>query len=182
MQTKTIESLNKKLALNQDNAAAIEAKLQTAWNKVFSKSKVIKDIVSKFDSSNEYTFDKWGEISSYIRFYDLKDFRECRVYFETYMQDMYSISVDWDNDCLLMNQGECLIIQDDTRRDNGIWLNQKLVIPEDDYTDLDETGHKEVNEVKRNELIEAYMKKTGFYPGVFRVDSYSNITHVKTTK
>ena len=59
---------------------------------------------------------------------------------------------------------------------NGVWLNSKCIIEESSYTDDD----GEVNETKRNALIEAYMDKSGFFPGVFRTDSHGNVFAIKT--
>lgn len=177
MQTQTIKILNEKLNQVNSDVCEIESELQTAWNDVFKNMPVILDAVSKLEQSNDYTWDKYGEIASYIRFYDLSDFKECRQYFETFMQEYHFVTVDWDNDCLVYNQGECITIQDDTRHDNGIWLNSKCIIEESSYTDDD----GEVNETKRNALIEAYMDKSGFFPGVFRTDSHGNVFPVKTS-
>jgi hypothetical protein len=77
-----------------------------------------------------------------------------------------------------MSQGECLIIQDDTRHDNGVWLSGKCIIDEVDYTDHTITG--KVDTRKRNELIESWMEKNGYFPGVFRCDCYGNVYHVNT--
>ena len=178
MQTETIKALNEKLNQVNGDAAEIEMQLQAAWNEVFEKSQVIQDAISKLESSHDFTFDRWGEIAAYIRFNDLSDFRECRDYFETYMRDSHFVSIDWDNDCLLYSQGsENITIQDDTRHDNGVWFDHKLIIEESEYKD-----DGEVDETKRNALIEAYMERTGYFPGVFRVDSYGNVFLVNTTE
>ena len=176
MQTKTIKALNKKLKQVNGDACEIEMQLQAAWNEVFEKSQVIQDAVSKLESSHDFTFDQFGEIASYIRFNDLSDFRECRDYFETYMQESHFVGIDWDNDCLLYSQGpENITIQDDTWHDNGVWFGHKLIIKESEYK-----ADGEVDETKRNALIEAYMERTGYFPGVFRVDSYGNVFLVNT--
>lgn len=175
MKNQTIETLNKEFELANENAGVIEIELQNAWNEVFKELPVIKDMVTKLESSNDFIFDKYGEIASYISF-DSSDFLECRGYFETYMQDYHYINVDWDGECLLYNQGpDSITIQDDTRYDNGVWFNHKVVINESEYKDDDG-----VNETKRNALIEAYMERTGYFPGVFRVDSHGNVFLVNT--
>jgi hypothetical protein len=179
---KTIKALNKQLTGLQGDRDKIETKLQLAWNKVFDKSKTLKAGISAVESSNEYFGDECGEIVSWVRF-DLSNFQECKQYLECYLGD-YCVDIDWDNDCLKYRQGESLIIQDDTRRDNGVWLNHKCIIDESEYRDINsENEHYErgeVNEVKRNELIEKYMEKSGYYPGVFRVDYHGNVSAVKT--
>ena len=52
----------------------------------------------------------------------------------------------------------------------------EIIIDGDEYT---EDG--EVDEVKRNELIEAYMEKTGCFPGVLSDDDHGNLFLVNTT-
>ena len=173
---KTIKALNKQLLKTQGNISKIEEKLQLAYNSVFDKSNIVKKMISKVENSSDYTFMEYGEIASYASV-DLSDFQECKQYFEHYMNDSMVgfIEVDWTNDCLTMSQGESLIIQDDMRNDNGVWLNGKCVIDEVEYKE-----GNEVDEVKRNELIEAYMEKNGYFPGVFRADSHGNVFLVNT--
>jgi hypothetical protein len=175
MQNKTIRALNKELNAKEADMHEIESKLQKAWDDVFSKSKVIKDMVAKLESSNDFTWDRYNEIYSYVSV-DLSDFKECKQYFENYMQEFHYINVDWDNDFLLYSQGESITIQDDTRNDNGVWFGQKCIIEEKEYK-----NDGELNETKRNELIEAYMEKMGEFPGVFRTDTHGNIFLVNTT-
>jgi hypothetical protein len=174
MINKTIQKLNNKLNKSNADVCKIESELQTAWNKVFDKSKAILDAMAKLQSSTDFTYDG-GEIASYIRFCDLSDFQECRQYFETYMRDTHFVTVEWENECLLYGQGESITIQDDTRHDNGVWLNSKCIINESEYK-----SDGEVNETKRNALIEAYMDRNGYFPGVFRTDSHGNVFSINT--
>lgn len=172
---KKIKDLNKQLENVQSNASDIEMQLQAEWNEVFRDSTKIKEMVSKVGNSRKYTFDQYGEIAAYVNV-DLSDFEECKEYFEVYMRDEHCTSVQWEYGALLLNCGpDNIIIQDDTRHDNGVWLNSKCVIDESEYK---EDG--EVDETKRNALIEAYMEKTGYFPGVFRCDSHGNVFLVNT--
>jgi hypothetical protein len=177
MQSNKIKELNNRLEDIKSNKNEIETELQLAWNEVFDDLSSIKDIVSKLESSNEYSLNGYGEINQWVSFYGIGDFKDCMSYFENYMMDNHFVNVDWENDVLSSSQGESLIIQDDTKRDNGVWLNGKLVICGNEYKD-----DGEVNETVRNELIEQYMEKTGYYPGVFRVDSHGNVFPVSTLK
>ena len=173
---KTIKALNKKLQTKAADAAAIEMELQTAWNKVFDDSDKIKAMVSKVENSDNYTSNKYGEVCSFV-WIDLSDFKDCKQYFETYMQDNHCVSIDWTIEALELSHGDDnLMIQRDTRHDNGVWQNHELVIDEAEY--LDDDG--EVDEAKRNALIETHMEKTGFFPGVFTVDYHGNIFLVNT--
>ena len=166
---KQIKDLNAQLASNLENLSDIETKLQEEWDRVFDDSGVIKAMMAKVEDSTDYRFDEYGEIVSY-HYVDLSDFKDSKKYLVQYLRDSYCADLDLVNECITYSQGECIVIQDETRRDNGVWLNSKLIIDESEYKD--ENG---VNETKRNELIEAYMEKTGYFPGVFRSDSYGNV-------
>ncbi len=175
----TIANLNvKKLKVASENAA-IEMQLQAEYNKVFKDSQEIKELIAQLEQSNKYTLDEYGEIESFVRV-RLNDYTDCSQYLAEYLSDCHCIQVDFDNQVLTSSQGESITIQDDSRRktDNGIWLNSKQIINETAYLDDD----NEVDEVKRNELIEAYMERTGYFPGVFRVDYYGNVSLVNTNK
>ena len=171
-----IKRLNERLiALNCD-AETIQCELQVAWNGIFADLPILRDAVTKLENSTDYTFDQYGEIVSWIRF-DLSDFQDNKQYLIEYMREYNFVEVNFVDDCLTYSQGpDCITIQDDTRRDNGVWLNSKLIIEESDY----KTEDGEVDETKRNQLIEEYMNRVGEFPGVFRTDSYGNVSFVDT--
>lgn len=171
-----IKELQAKLLESKADIAAIDRLIQLEYNKVFDDSTKLKNAIKNAENSSEYQVNCYGEIESWWRFRDLSDYTEARDYLDNWFSD-YCIVVDWENECLLVSQGESIIIQDDTRHDNGVWLNGKCIIKESEYK-LD----NEVNEDKRNELIEIWMDKNGFFPGVFRVDSYGNVFPVQTKK
>jgi len=171
---KTINELNRELENVNANVADIETRLQAAWNTVFKDSTKLRDNVALLEQSSEYSFDKYGEIVSWRRFYDLKDYKECASYLEAYLSDQ-GVGIDWENDCLTYNLGPCILINND-----GDVLDQdsqKWIISKNDYRDDD--GN--LDEGKRNELIEAWMDKHGYYPGVFSADRHGNVFAVNTT-
>jgi hypothetical protein len=174
MNTK-IKELNAMLSNVQANECDIETELQLAWNEVFDDMTVLKDAVTQLENSKDYSRDSYGEIVSWIRF-DFKDFDDCKEYLKEYMRENHYVDCDFENDSMTYSQGDSLIIQDDTRRDNGVWANHKCVIDENEY----KTEENEVDESKRNQLIEAYMEKNGYFPGVFRCDQYGNVFLVNT--
>jgi hypothetical protein len=153
------------------NVSEIEHNLQLMYNELFDNSKVVKDMISKVQDSNDYYTDEYGEVCQWVHV-DLGDFKPSQSYFSDYMLREHFITVDFTNDTLSMSQGESIFIQNDTRHDNGVWFNRKCIIKESDYKD-EETN--EVDEAKRNELIEKYMEKTGCFPGVFRIDYHGNV-------
>lgn len=173
-----IESLNAKLAETMGNASAIEMELQAEWNKVFDASTAIREAISRLDMSTEYQTNEYGEICQWVDF-DLGEFEAVREYLREYLRDLYCVDLDAHNDILTMSLGsDCLIIQDDAHRarDSGVWQGHKLIIPQSDF----ETEDGEIDETKRNELIESYMEASGYFPGVFRVDQHGNVFPVNT--
>ena len=170
-----LESLNSASTEYQRGRQTIEAELQAECNKVFENDKALQTALSNLEMASEYSADRHGEIVRWYRYAGLSDvLPELRDYLDNYVSD-HCVSIDWDNECLQMNEGDVIIIQDDTRHDNGVWLSGKLIIDESEYKD-----DGEVDELKRNQMIEAYMERTGYFPGVFRVDSYGNVSHVNT--
>jgi hypothetical protein len=160
-------------------ARAVREALQKEWEKVFEDSGKLQKAIENAEQACQYQFDRYGEIEAWYYFPDLSDYSDCREYFETWLQESHCLNVEWDSNCLLRSEGpDCLIVQDDTRygRDNGVWQNGRCVIPESDYKNED----GDVDEVKRNALIESHMERTGYFPGVFRTDQHGNVFPVNT--
>ena len=171
---KQITDLNSRLSDANGYIDSIEAELQKEWNKVFEQLPQLTDTVSMVENSRDYCWDMHGEIVSWLRFYP-KEFLDCKEYFKVYMRENHCIEVDFQNDALMYSQGPCIVINND-----GDVLDQdgdKWFIKKNDYLD-EETGKFDIS--KRNELIEAYMEKTGCFPGVFESDYYGNLRTVKT--
>lgn len=174
---KQIKALNKKLATIAGDASKIETQLQAEWNKVFEDMTQLRDAVTKLESSNDYCRNSYGEICSYLPF-DASDFKDCGDFLKEYLRDAYCVDLDLENNSLTMSHGDDnLVIQDEMGRDNGVWQDHKQVIAETEYKNDD----GEIDETKRNELIEKHMQKSGYFPGVFRVDYHGNIFPVSTS-
>ena len=173
-----IADLNVKLKVASQNAADIEMQLQAAWDEAFQDSQTIKEFIAQLKRSNEYALDAYGEIESFVRV-DLSDYQNCSDQLINYLSDYHGIRADFDNSVLTSSQGESITIQDDSRwkNDNGVWLGSDQIIAETEYCE-----DNEVIEEKRNELIEAYMERTGYFPGVFRVTQNGDVFLVNTNK
>lgn len=168
-----IKALNKKLSSFAGKASDIEIKLQHEYDKVFAKHKELNKAITGVERSTDYAWDNHGEIVSWIRF-DVSDFEGCESYLKEYLRDSHDISLDFDNGILSYSLGTNIVINDD-----GDVYDQdgdKFFINKDDYRDDD--GN--LDESKRNKLIEEYMEKTGCYPGVFSSDRHGNIFSVNT--
>ncbi len=168
-----IKTLNKRLSLLESDSEQVEVELQAAWNEVFKDMTQIRDAVNALELSNEYATDRHGEICQWVRF-DSKPFKECRTYFETYLQNEHFVNVDWSNGTLEASQGPSIVINDDG--DVYDQDNDTFIIDVSDYRDAEGT----LDEPKRNELIEKYMEKTGYFPGVFSVDRNGNVFPIDT--
>ena len=172
-----IKELNEKLRDSQNNSSLVEQQLQIEWNGVFQDIGSLKDAVIRLEDSKDYYGGEYGDICSWVRF-DTSPYKDCQEYFKDYMQEYHCVRVNFKDDALILSHGDDNIhIQDDTRHDNGVWQGHKVIIKESEYRD-EETN--EVDEVKRNQLIEAHMEKSGYFPGVYRVDRHGNIESVNT--
>lgn len=172
-----LESLEAELARATEGLEAIEAKIQIECNAVFEASEFVKRAVASAENSNQYQLDSNGEVESWVRVNGLADFEKYKAQFETWLAEQHCMHVDWTNEALLMNQGESIIINEE---DGGVYLGHKCIVRVSEYRTEDRDTDTE--ESKRNDLIEAYMQKEGFFPGVFRVTQYGDAFFVNTKK
>jgi hypothetical protein len=152
----------------------LDGQLQAAWNEVFENDAGLNLSILRLENSREYGADDGG-IYSWTRLsLDCEVDSDSLTYLENYLVDQ-GITLHWDDEAIKSYQGDCLMIYDDTRYENGVWLDARCVIDESEYK-ID----GEVDETKRNELIERYMEKTGYFPGVFHCDRHGNVFFVNT--
>lgn len=183
-----IKALRDKLNAIINDIKDVKSGLQAAYNEVFASSPVVKAIIDKIECGNPdgYQRDASGDIEAYYKIGTLTEFsEEPRPYFEEYLADRVCAHVDWDNDAAIVWLGDDnLCIQDDSRnvRDNGVWQGHKMIIKETEYREYDFVNDctGDVDEVKRNALIEAHMERTGCYPNVFHVTQYGDVYCVDT--
>lgn len=142
------------------------------------KFKLLEDALSKLESSKDLTTVEYDHefMHQYIRFdfsdiidVDSKLERELLVRFLE-ENDFFMIP-DFENSVLTMNIGPCICIGPD-----GIVWDQdsnKVILKKHDYETTEE----------RNEKIEEYMEKNGYFPSVVKLDYYGQpIGYVNTTK
>lgn len=156
----------------------IQSQIQNELNAVFDDWKELQDAIKKLESFDkvEYYGAEDG-IYSFVRF-DLTDVPEREQdYLRDYLMDKHCMYPEFKNDVLTQFQGDdCILIQDEHGRDNGVYQGHKCILDEDEYKDED----GEINEERRNELIEQHMERTGWYPGVFRLTRYGDVYPVNT--
>lgn len=166
-----IDSLNKS---NLEMTEALKNEALEILSKDLDKNEELKKLISKVESSKELTqveydgfFHTWIR-ADFSKFIDLKNNFEKELFSE-YMQENHFCCVDFKNDCISTAIGPCILINDEgdiLDQDSGKWIISKK--------DYDSTE-------KRNEMIEAYMTKSGYFPSVIECDRYGNAFFVNTT-
>ncbi len=163
-----IEKLNSVKAESQNHIFELDRQLQTEYNKEFSRDKLLSKMVKRLQKSDALELGPNG-IYQWISF-DVSEYSNCLDYLKAYLDETYCIRIGEHNDSLELDVGPSLTINhrgDVFDEDSG-----KFAINAHDYKNVSE----------RNALIEAYMEKTGHFPGVYSVDSYSNVTTADTQK
>ena len=172
---KKIEALREQLEQPSGDIQRIQKKMQEEYNKVFDDSKSLAKDIANAESASMYQLDESGEVESWFRFDGLDDIPEdAREFFDTWLSENHCMRVDWDNSCFLYSQGESITINDD----GDVFLGHKCVIHARDYRSEDRDT--DTDELERNRLIEAYMERSGYFPGVFSVDRHGNVFYVDT--
>lgn len=164
-------ALHKAQRLHGKRIAEIKAALQEEWNKAFDADKDLQSAITELESSNNWISGEEG-IERYVRWHDLATYADCREFLEAYLSEQ---AIYLEEEALTTSEGPSLIINDDG--DVYDQDSRKTVVRRADY--LDDEG--EEDESKRNALIEAWMEKSGYFPGVFRQDRHGNVFHVNTT-
>ncbi len=165
---------------NNQRIQEIKAKIQESLSAQYADWKELQTALENIENYKdiEYMADFDG-ISAWVRFRGLSDVPEQeREYLENYVSTVSCARVDWENDALLSYLGdeELIINVDGRKHDRGVYQSGRQIIAENEY--MDDNG--EVDKVKRNELIEMHMEKTGFFPGVFTIDQHGNVFPVNT--
>jgi hypothetical protein len=163
-----------------NKAGELQSLIQTELDRTFDDWAALQSAVANLESFEGVEYFSEGEdICSFVRFDCLADVADReRDYLESYLSGR-GVLVDWKNEVLSQYLGpDCIIIQDDHGRDNGVYQEHKQLFDEDDYRDED----GEIDEQKRNALIESHMERTGCWPGVFRVTRHGDVYPVNTNK
>jgi hypothetical protein len=172
-----LDAVEKSLKVSK---AEIDAKIQTALNAVYADWSLLQRMLEHLESGTGvvYQGNECGDIEAHLSMEELDEISEReRPYFDEYLTHKSCGYVNWDDKTLYICLGsEEITIQDDTRHDNGVWQNHKCIIDESEYKSDD----GEIDEEKRNELIEAHMEKSGCFPGVFHVTQHGDIFPIST--
>ncbi len=182
-----LDNLFKKMhETNRDYRKEIATLLAAKWEDWQELQKAIQDLQS--GEKVEYCMGEDGIYACLDFAVNKIELRE-RSFFKDYLAD-YSVAYNFDCDRLESYQGDDnYIVQDDTSRDNGVWVGHKCVFKEAEYAakylnqtlDEDEQEYSEDEDDKRrNALIEARMEKEGYFPGVFRVTSRGDVFPINT--
>lgn len=135
---------------------------------IFDDSTALQRNLVNAESASMYGSDSSG-IYSWYRI-DTSKFSDALDELKEYIEDQGCFTLDVDNECIMNYQGPCIIINDDgdvLDEDSGKWIVSK---------------HDYNSETERNALIEGWMEKQGYFPGVFHSDRHGNVSLVSTTK
>ena len=151
----------------------IKTSIVTELGKQFEKDKTILAGRIALENSNNYGEDENGWIYAWARFELPEKFKPYTEYFERWIQEQYCYTYDSKNDSLMNSLGPDEIV---INEDGDIFMGHKVIIDSKECRDDDGNYDRK----KRNRLIEEYMERTGYFPGVFKQDHYGNITAINT--
>jgi hypothetical protein len=172
--------INNIKAENQKTLNELKEKAQSVFAKKMNSpknQKIIKDMVSRVENSKELTNvpnDQWLYLWSREDFSKLANDDFQKDLLQEYMRENFCVEIDFKNDVLMSCIGPCIIINDD-----GDILDEeanKWIIKKSDYRNEE----NELDIKLRNELIEKYMEKSGYFPSVVSVDRHGNAFFVNT--
>lgn len=180
IQTLTMDSLQAIEDVKDDALTEFSKHLKAS-----GKLKLLEDAQVELESSKDLTFvgNDHEFFHQYIRF-DFSDIidtdsglqKELLVSFLA--QNDFFMEPDFKNDCLTMSIGPCIVIYSDSGdvydQDAGKTI-LKGYNPRTGEADYE-------TESERNEKIEKYMEKTGYFPAVVLVDDYCNPIRYVNTK
>lgn len=165
----TIEKLEKQKERYEKLAEDVQSKIQTEFNAKFNKDKYIQELIKTIQNSDQYWTNEMGDICHGIYNIDLEKYSNNYYELGEYLSDEHFINLDFNpGSTLYENLGsEEIIIQ----RDGIVFIGSKLMLNDFDYN----------SEQERNQLIEEYMEKSGYFPGVF-LDCNGHLTLIDTKK
>jgi len=152
----------------------LKDKIQARLDVVYTDWTALQKAIVNSSNASTYMYNDMGEVCTWFRFAELSNVPEReREYLEAYLQDNHYIRVDWKNDCFEQNLGPQIIITEGGEvycQDSG-----STIISPSEYLVDGEFDH-----ALRNKLIEQWMGKNGYFPGVFSDDGHGNIFPVNT--
>jgi hypothetical protein len=172
------QQLNEMESRHNNEQQDLRGQIQTALNALFDDDSELQKAIADVQLTNKYCTNEHGEICQWLGFRTAKYIGDL-PYLAAYLQEHHFIDLDADNDSILYPLGPQIIVNDEGDvydEDSGKWI-----ITEKDYAismDDDPTG--EMEKAKRNQLIELWMEKNGYFPGVYFVDRYGNVSPINT--
>lgn len=136
------------------------------------KNAELKQAIEKLESSRELTSTEDEYFSRWIRF-NASEFIDTdsqleKDALENYLAENFCAYVDFKNDALMTSEGPSIVINDDGDvydQDSG-----KFIVNKKDYE----------TDSERNQLIESWMEKQGYFPSVISCDRYGSAFYVNT--
>ena len=153
---------------------SLEYQLRDEYRRVFGFDRELQEAIGKLNCYErvEYGCEENGYyawIRCYVSEFDTKTDLSLVDALNDYLSD-HGMEFDAENDALKMNIGGRLVVVD-----SGDVLDSetgRTIIARSAYAD----------EAERNALIEAWMEKNGYFPGVFSQDIHGNVFAIDTRK
>ena len=161
----TIKILNNRLEKNESEKHLILDALQDQWNKVFDDMQLIKDAISRLETSNNFAWNMQSDIIM-ITDFDFEPFRQddSMYYLDNYLA-YQGYFCDFDNNTLYMVTFGIVVNDRGEIYDSE---SQKWILQDKDFENNDELY----------QAIEDYMQSQGVFSRVFTQDYYGNLTQV----
>lgn len=170
---KRIERLATRLIKLKDSQRAkrnaLEDQLRDAWAEHFKAHVGLKEDLARLEASRDYGSDECG-IYAWVRIQAEYTDSE-RDALDEYLCLSEGIRFDKDNDALQRYEGESIVIGEE----GDVFLVDspgcgKVIVRAKEYE----------TERERNALIEAWMERNGYFPGVFEESRYGDVRLINT--
>jgi hypothetical protein len=151
-----IDKIKMAISKVKEMESDLEGNLQAEYTKIFEDSPLIKDALSALENTIFHGYFEGSEWPARWARVDLKKFHDCLPHLKEYLSENHYCFYDPKNEVIYDFGSPAIIINED-----GDILDQDKIewfLSKDDYGD---------DENLRNQLIERYMEKNGYFPSVF---------------
>lgn len=153
--------------VNSDKALLEEHKVKLYFP-YFDGWEALQTAMVKLDNSTNYYTNEFGDICRVakldMKLLDETEKEALRAYLDEKSDGM--VFADFRLNCLETSEGDCIIVQLDSGRDNGVYYEHKLILNVDKYEDESELCA----------AIEHWMETNGVFPTVLRADYYGDVS------
>lgn len=162
---KEIAALRSKASELDDEKARVLFPALDGWGE-------LQTAIKALETSAKYYFNEFGEVNRYVNL-DMHllphDYKEAlRVYLDE--KTGGTVFPDFGQNVLDTTEGDCILVQLQHGRDNGVYYENKCILNPSDFE----------SEADLYAAIEAWMEKNGVFPAVLRVSGGGNLFLINT--